>query len=345
MTAEQAIAQKLMFAGKPETVYRQIMDCYAELGGFGHLIFIGRSGFPDACGSREEPQAVRHRGIAAPAGSAASGRSMIANVLTIAGSDPSGGAGIQADLKTFSALGAYGMSVITALTAQNTRGVRSFQVVDPAFVGDQIDAIFADVRVDAVKIGMVATAGVATVIAERLRHHAAKNIVLDPVMVAKSGDRLLQEDAIAAVRDRLIPLAQVITPNLPEAAVLVAGPMPTSLADMRRTLRDLHRLGSQFVLLKGGHLTGDDSTDLLFDGQMVTELAGRRIATKNTHGTGCTLSAAIAALLPRLGMVDAARQAKAYLSGALAASDRLTVGSGHGPVHHFHALWAKDTAK
>jgi hydroxymethylpyrimidine/phosphomethylpyrimidine kinase len=270
---------------------------------------------------------------------------MIANVLTIAGSDPSGGAGIQADLKTFSALGAYGMSVITALTAQNTRGVRSFQVVDPAFVGDQIDAIFADVRVDAVKIGMVATAGVATVIAERLRHHAAKNIVLDPVMVAKSGDRLLQEDAIAAVRDRLIPLAQVITPNLPEAAVLVAGPMPTSLADMRRTLRDLHRLGSQFVLLKGGHLTGDDSTDLLFDGQMVTELAGRRIATKNTHGTGCTLSAAIAALLPRLGMVDAARQAKAYLSGALAASDRLTVGSGHGPVHHFHALWAKDTAK
>ena len=268
---------------------------------------------------------------------------MIANVLSIAGSDPSGGAGIQADLKTFSALGAYGMSVVTALTAQNTRGVRSFQVVDPTFVADQIDAIFEDVRVDAVKIGMVATAEVAAVIAERLRRQ--RNVVLDPVMVAKSGDRLLQDDAVAAIRDLLVPLAQIITPNLPEAAVLIAGAIPASLADMRQTMRDLHRLGSHFVLLKGGHLAGDDSTDLLFDGVTMTELPAHRIVTRNTHGTGCTLSAAIAALLPRLDMVEAVRQAKAYLTAALVASDRLTVGAGHGPVHHFHALWKQDSTE
>jgi hydroxymethylpyrimidine/phosphomethylpyrimidine kinase len=270
---------------------------------------------------------------------------MIANVLTIAGSDPSGGAGIQADLKTFSALGAYGMSVITALTAQNTHGVRSFQVVDAAFVGDQIDAIFDDVRVDAVKIGMVATAAVAAVIADRLRKHAARNVVLDPVMVAKSGDRLLQDDAVAAIRDQLVPLAQVITPNLPEAAVLIGDTAPATLAAMRQTVRDLHRLGSRWVLMKGGHLTGADSTDLLFDGTTITALPARRIETRNTHGTGCTLSAAIAALLPRLDMLEAARRAKTYLTDALAASDRLSVGSGRGPVHHFHALWTEDAAE
>ena len=271
--------------------------------------------------------------------------SMIANVLSIAGSDPSGGAGIQADLKTFSALGVYGMSVITALTAQNTRGVRSFQVVDATFVAEQIDAIFEDVRVDAVKIGMVATADIAAVVTERLRWHAAHNVVLDPVMVAKSGDRLLRDDAVAAIRDLLVPLASVITPNLPEAAVLVAGTTPGSITDMRQMVRDLHRLGSEFVLLKGGHLTGNDSTDLLFDGQTITELSDQRIATRNTHGTGCTLSAAIAALLPHVGMVEAVRRAKAYLTAALVASDRLTVGGGHGPVHHFHALWTQDDAK
>jgi hydroxymethylpyrimidine/phosphomethylpyrimidine kinase len=275
---------------------------------------------------------------------------MIPNVLTIAGSDPSGGAGIQADLKTFSALGAYGMSVITALTAQNTRGVRAVQVMEPDFVAAQIDAIFDDVRVDAVKIGMVATASVATVIAERLRHHAACNVVLDPVMLAKSGDRLLREDAVAAVRDRLAPLARVITPNLPEAAVLMSGGAPATtepatLAEMRQAVRTLHRIGSQWVLLKGGHLTSEDSTDLLFDGETITEFASKRIDTRNTHGTGCTLSAAIAALLPRHDMVEAVRRAKAYLTGAIAASGRLTVGSGHGPVHHFHALWTEDLAQ
>ena len=241
---------------------------------------------------------------------------MIANVLSIAGSDPSGGAGIQADLKTFSALGAYGMAVITALTAQNTQGVRSFQTVDPAFVAEQIDAIFADVRVDAVKIGMVATAEIAAAIADRLRHHAVRNIVLDPVMVAKSGHHLLREDAVAALRDTLVPMARVITPNLPEAGVLLGEPEPATLADMRRAVRDLHRLGPEWVLLKGGHLTGQDSTDLLFDGETITELPGRRIETRNTHGTGCTLSAAIAALLPRFDMVEAVRRAKAYLTGA-----------------------------
>jgi hydroxymethylpyrimidine/phosphomethylpyrimidine kinase len=266
---------------------------------------------------------------------------MIPNVLSIAGSDPSGGAGIQADLKAFSALGAYGMTVITALTAQNTQGVSGVQVVEPDFVAAQIDSIYADLRVDAVKIGMVATAEIAKTIADRLRHHGARNIVLDPVMVAKSGDRLLREDAVAAVRDQLVPLASVITPNLPEAAVLLSSSEPATLEEMRRAVRDLHRLGSNWVLLKGGHLAGADSTDLLFDGAAIAELPASRIATRNTHGTGCTLSAAIAALLPRHDMADAVQRAKTYLTGAIAAADRLTVGSGHGPVHHFHALWTE----
>jgi hydroxymethylpyrimidine/phosphomethylpyrimidine kinase len=267
---------------------------------------------------------------------------MIANVLSIAGSDPSGGAGIQADLKTFSALGAYGMAVITALTAQNTQGVRSFQTVDPAFVAEQIDAIFADVRVDAVKIGMVASAPIAIAVADRLRHHAARNIVLDPVMVAKSGHHLLQPDAVAALRETLVPLAEAITPNLPEAGVLLGTAAPASLAEMRQAVRGLHALGSRWVLLKGGHLSDENSTDLLFDGRVVTELSERRIATGNTHGTGCTLSSAIAALLPRFDMVEGVRRAKAYLTAAIAASEQLSVGSGHGPVHHFHAHWRKD---
>jgi len=269
---------------------------------------------------------------------------MIANVLSIAGSDPSGGAGIQADLKTFAALGAYGMAVITALTAQNTQGVRSFQVVEPDFVAEQIDAIFADVRVDAVKIGMVATAEIAAAVADRLRHHAARNVVVDPVMVAKSGHHLLRADAVAALRERLVPMARVITPNLPEANVLLGAATPATPAEMQRTVRELHRLGPEWVLLKGGHLPGADATDLLFDGKTVTELRGARIETRNTHGTGCTLSSAIAALLPRLPMVEAVRRAKVYLTAAIAASDRLTVGSGHGPVHHFHTFWNWDAA-
>lgn len=269
---------------------------------------------------------------------------MIANVLSIAGSDPSGGAGIQADLKTFAALGAYGMAAITALTSQNTQGVRGFRAVEPDFVAAQIDAVFDDVRVDAVKIGMVATAPIAAAIAGVLRRRKVTNVVLDPVMVATSGDRLLRDDAVAAVRQQLAPLARIITPNMPEAAVLIDGALPESREAMRAMLPALHRLGAGWVLLKAGHLPGDDRTDLLFDGDTVIELPGRRIDTRNTHGTGCTLSSAIAALLPRYPVPEAARRAKAYLTGALAASHDLSVGSGHGPVQHFHALWPKDPA-
>lgn len=265
---------------------------------------------------------------------------MIPNVLSIAGTDPTGGAGIQADLKTFSALGAYGMSVITAVVAQNTTGVRAVTTLDPDFVAAQIDAVFDDVRVDAVKIGMVATTGIAEAIADRLAYHRARAIVLDPVMVAKSGDRLLQPDAIDAVRDRLVPLATLMTPNLPEAADLLDTNEAGTLAEMRSCLPRLRSLGSAWVLLKGGHLVGEESVDLLDGPGGTTKLRAPRIHTPNTHGTGCTLSAAIAALLPRLSMEESVRQAKDYLSASLAHADELDVGRGHGPVHHFHAWWS-----
>lgn len=265
---------------------------------------------------------------------------MIANVLTIAGTDPSGGAGIQADIKTFSALGAYAMSAITAVVAQNTQGVRGFVALEPDFVASQIDVVFDDIRVDAVKIGMVANAAIAGVIADRLAHHKARNIVFDPVMVAKSGHHLLLPDAVEAVRARLIPLADVITPNLPEACVLLGREPAWSLKEMQLRAPDLLALGSGWVLLKGGHLEGTvDSTDLLTGPTGTTILSAPRIATRNSHGTGCTLSAAIAALLPRYPMQEAIGRAKIYLQGALAESDSLQVGQGHGPLHHFHALW------
>ncbi len=264
---------------------------------------------------------------------------MIANVLSIAGLDPSGGAGIAADLKAFSALGAYGMTVVTAVTVQNTQGVRAVELMPPALVAAQIDAIFDDIRVDAVKIGMVGSAAIAEAIADALIRHRAPHIVLDPVMVAKSGDRLLAEAAVAALRARLVPLAEVITPNLPEAAVLLGADEPTSLAEMEAMARDLKGLGPAAVLLKGGHLAGPDSSDVFFDGEAMTTLSAPRIATRNTHGTGCTLSSAIVALLPTRPRLEAIREAKAYLTGALREADRLTVGQGHGPVHHFHDLW------
>lgn len=265
---------------------------------------------------------------------------MIANVLTIAGTDPTGGAGIQADIKTFSALGAYAMSVITAVVAQNTQGVRSFVPLEPQFVADQIDAVFEDVRVDAVKIGMVATAPIAEVIANRLRHYGPSNIVLDPVMVAKSGDHLLLPDAVATIRTALVPLSTIVTPNQPEAGVLLAVDPAWTREEMRRRVVDLRGLGPEWVLLKGGHMRDDaESTDLLFRGDDVIELRAPRISTRNDHGTGCTLSAAIAALLPSLSVEDSARRAKAYVHQALVTSDRLDVGEGHGPLHHFHALW------
>jgi hydroxymethylpyrimidine/phosphomethylpyrimidine kinase len=266
---------------------------------------------------------------------------MIPIVISIAGSDPSGGAGVQADLKTFSALGAYGGAVITALTAQNTRRVSGVHDVPAPFVALQIDTVFEDLRVDAVKIGMVSSSEIARAVAGSLRRHSARNVVLDPVMIAKSGDALLDPGAVAAVRDELVPIADVITPNLPEAGVLLGSAAPTSLGEMRDAARALHDLGPGCVYLKGGHLEGDrQGTDVVYDGTMIVELTGPRIRTRNTHGTGCTLSSAIAALLPqRASALDAMRDAKAYLAGAIAASDTLGVGGGHGPVHHFHRWW------
>ncbi len=267
---------------------------------------------------------------------------MIPRVLSIAGSDPSGGAGIQADLKAFSALGAYGMAALTALTAQNTRAVTGIHAVPPDFIAAQIDAVFDDITVDAVKVGMVGVAAAAEAVAGCLVRHGARNVVVDPVMVAKSGDRLLDQAAVGAVRDRLVPLATVITPNLPEAGVLLDRPAPESADEMRRIAADLHRLGPRLVLLKGGHLGGGDSPDLLYDGDRFVELPAVRIDTPNTHGTGCTLSSAIAALLPQRPTPHAAvADAKAYVTAAIAAADRLGVGHGHGPVHHFHAWWGK----
>lgn len=264
----------------------------------------------------------------------------VPNLLTIAGTDPSGGAGIQADLKAFSALGAYGMSVVTALVAQNTRGVDFIHAVPVDFVAAQIDSVFSDVRVDALKIGMVHKADVAATIVDRLQRYEVANIVLDPVMVAKSGDRLLDDAAIAKIRDELLPLASVVTPNLPEAGVLLEREAPKTLDAMDDAARALHELGPSYVLLKGGHLEGAGSSDLLFNGKDVIELKADRIATKNTHGTGCTLSAAIAALLPISHSVeDAVEEAKRYITGAIRENGRLDVGHGNGPVHHFHALW------
>lgn len=269
---------------------------------------------------------------------------MIANVLSIAGTDPTGGAGIQADLKTFSALGSYGMAAITAVVAQNTQAVRDFVALDPEFVVAQIDAVFEDVRVDAVKIGMVANAAIAEAIAERLTHHRAPNIVLDPVMVAKSGDRLLTGDAVAAIRNYLVPLATIVTPNLPEAAELLGGDAASSRMQMAQQAAEIRKLGPRWVLLKGGHLTdAAESVDILVGDGRREEYAARRIRTSNDHGTGCTLSAAIAALLPTRSIPDSVRDAKAYLSAALAAGDQLKVGHGHGPLHHFHALWTSDS--
>ncbi|HWL28565.1 MAG TPA: bifunctional hydroxymethylpyrimidine kinase/phosphomethylpyrimidine kinase [Burkholderiaceae bacterium] len=269
---------------------------------------------------------------------------MIPNTLTIAGVDPSGGAGILADIKTMSALGAYGTAVVAALTAQNTQAVTGIAPVPPAFVAAQIDTLFADVRIDAVKIGMLGQKAVTRVVAERLAHWKPAHVVLDPVMVAKSGDHLLERSAVDELRESLVPLATLLTPNLPEAGVLLGmGPADT-LKEMRRVAEKLRRLlsddGERWVFLKGGHLPGSDTIDVLHDGDRLIELPGRRIETRNTHGTGCTLSAALAALLPQVGDVpEAARRAKAYLVTAIARSSELDVGKGHGPVHHFHAWW------
>ena len=261
---------------------------------------------------------------------------MIANIMSIAGSDPSGGAGIQADLKTFGALGCYGMAVITALTAQNTRGVSAVHLPPPDFIAAQIDVIFADIEVHAVKIGMLANGAIARVVAERLHHHKARNIVLDPVLVATSGDSLGAPDVVAAMQQALFPLAVLVTPNLPEAARLAALPPPQDMAGMEACGRALLEQGAQAVLVKGGHLADEMAVDLLVMPAAKCRFEAPRIATQNTHGTGCTLSSAIAAGLGQgLELVAAISAAKAYLTGALQHSSALSVGGGHGPVQHF----------
>lgn len=267
------------------------------------------------------------------------------SVLTVAGSDSGGGAGIQADLKTFSALGVYGMSAITALTAQNTVTVANVMAVPADFVAEQIDVVFSDIEVHAVKIGMLANADIVLAVADRLRAHGARNVVLDPVMVAKSGDALLSDDAIDALKAQLVPLASIMTPNIPEATRLAGLEMDASGDGMADLARRLAALGCGAVLVKGGHLNRDDSTDVLVTNGRISRFPGPRIETRNTHGTGCTLSSAIAAnLARRMPLVEAVSAAKTYVTSAICRADALAIGHGHGPVHHFHAIWKEEEA-
>lgn len=275
---------------------------------------------------------------------------MIPKVLSIAGVDPSGGAGVLADVKSFSALRAYGMGIIAALTAQSTQGVTGFVAVEPEFVRQQWDTLVADILPDAIKLGMLANTAVATEVAAILddygsRAGAEAHIVLDPVMVATSGDRLLDPDTEGAIK-ALVPRASIITPNLPEAAVLLGREPITEAAQMPDVAHALLDLGAQRVLLKAGHLTGEQSVDLYADELGIIELPARRVGTRNTHGTGCSLSSAIAALRPQVeDWSTACAQAKSWLTGGLRHADELEVGQGHGPVHHFWNLWpqAADT--
>ncbi|MBE9609792.1 bifunctional hydroxymethylpyrimidine kinase/phosphomethylpyrimidine kinase [Chitinilyticum piscinae] len=265
----------------------------------------------------------------------------IPHALTIAGSDSGGGAGIQADLKTFSALGAYGMSVITALTAQNTRGVSAVHPVPPEFVHAQLDAVFSDIRIDSVKLGMLANAQIVSAVAESLQRWQPRFVVVDTVMIAKGGHALLLPDAVAGIREQLLPLASLITPNLPEAAALLDCAEAQTEDEMLCQGEALLALGAKAVLMKGGHLPGDECPDwLLVAGQEPLSFPARRIPTRHTHGTGCTLSAALAALRPQCADWAATVQhAKAWLLQAIANAERLQVGHGIGPVHHFHAWW------
>lgn len=269
---------------------------------------------------------------------------MIPNVLSIAGSDPSGGAGIQADLKAISANGAFAMAALTALTVQNTQGVSGLHLVPPTFVKNQIKAIFDDIRVDAVKIGMIASAEIAQSVAQALSGHDVP-IILDPVMIAKGGASLLQPDAVVMVRDALLPMATVVTPNLPEAAHLLGADVAVTRADMEIQARALCALGSKAVLMKGGHLRGEDSPDCLFTDETLTWFESARIPTRNTHGTGCTLSSALAAQMAQTSNISTAvAAAKSYIASAITHAEQLSVGLGHeglghGPTHHFANLW------
>ena len=264
----------------------------------------------------------------------------VKTALTIAGSDSGGGAGIQADLKTFSALGVFGMSALTAITAQNTRAVTAVFELPSDIVAAQIDAVVTDIGADAVKTGMIANSELIRVVAEKVRQHGLRTFVVDPVMIAKSGDRLLREEAVRALREELIPLATVVTPNLPEAEVLVGRSVAT-LDQMRAAAADIVRLGARSVVVKGGHLDGDP-IDVFYDGQRYLELSARRVETTSTHGTGCTFASAIAAGLAKgAPPLDAIRRAKEFVTRAIETS--FAIGRGHGPTNHLAGVsseWA-----
>ena len=276
---------------------------------------------------------------------AESAENRIPNVLSIAGVDPSGGAGVFADIKAMSACGAYACGAVTALTAHNTRAVTGVLPIAPDFVREQLDTLFTDVRIDAVKIGMLDNAALIGTVADALLKYRPKFVVLDPVMVAKSGDRLLREEAVSALRERLLPLATVLTPNIPEALALLDRDDEVTEDDMPELVRSLWMLMKNreaWVYLKGGHLEGEESPDLLFNGVVSILFTAARVQTKNTHGTGCTLSSAIAASLPQESDVPGAcRRAKEYLTGAVRHADELSVGTGHGPTNHFWQLWSE----
>ncbi|RZS87036.1 hydroxymethylpyrimidine kinase /phosphomethylpyrimidine kinase [Motilibacter rhizosphaerae] len=259
--------------------------------------------------------------------------------LSVAGSDPSGGAGMQADLKAFSAMGAYAAAVVTALTAQNTLGVQGIFPVPAEFVQQQLDSVLSDLDVAVLKTGMLGSPEVVEVVAEAVARHDVPVLVVDPVMVATSGDRLVSEETVDAVRELLLPHATLVTPNLPEAATLLGWTEVTE-ARMPEAAEALRRSGAGAVLVKGGHLVGDTSTDVLVDDDGALAVAAQRVDTANTHGTGCTLASAVAALLAQgVPLRDAVQEAKAYLTRAIAAADGLGVGHGHGPVHHFVDWW------
>jgi len=262
----------------------------------------------------------------------------VKNVLTIAGSDSCGGAGIQADLKTFSALGTYGMSVITAVTAQNTTGVFNVQEMDVEMVRDQINCLFDDIIIHAVKIGMVSSVEIIETIGSCLRGRTDSPIVLDPVMVSKSGCHLLRPESTEALIEVLFPLAEVVTPNLLEAEV-ITGQKTDSIAGMEEAAVQMHGLGARNVVVKGGHLAGD-AVDVMYDGLRFEYLQGTRFATTNTHGTGCTFSSAIASYLARgFSIQEAVKEAKKYISGAI--ENSFALGHGVGPTHHFYELYRK----
>jgi hydroxymethylpyrimidine/phosphomethylpyrimidine kinase len=259
--------------------------------------------------------------------------------LTIAGSDGCGGAGIQADLKTFQALGVYGLSAVTAVTVQNTQRVHAIEEIRPEIVCHQITCLFDDIHIDAVKIGMVSRAAIVDAIAGALAQVDRPPVVIDPVMISKSGYALLKADARRALVEKLFPLAEVVTPNIHEAEALAGHPI-TDEKGMEDAARQILDLGAAKVVVKGGHMAGDQATDLLYDGAAFRRLSSPRVATTNTHGTGCTFSSAIAAYLAKgWPFFDAVEGAKTYITGAIAHA--LDIGKGHGPTHHFFDLYAK----